>query len=312
MNTANDYGGIVGGGISQGTAGSIHGGKTNDSRSYADGLNTGYAGVNGTGGNQANVSGAQEVVLSMTGGLGEAEAGGVIMNVIPRDGGNSFSGTIFVNGASGAMQQSNYTQALKDQGLKSPSELLKLFDVNPMGGGRIIRDRLWFYATYREWGADNTVPGIFVNRNAGNVAKWYPDFDESRPAFDDQRHRNAIGRITWQASPRNKVNLSWSEQFDFLNKKGGGTGTQTIEATGIQLFQPSHIQQASWSSPVTNKILIEGRRGDPSGPFAGAAPDRASTARTIPPLSRCRNSRARFRTCATASRLEPTADSGGI
>jgi hypothetical protein len=272
MATGNDFGGIQGGGISQGTAGSIHGGKTNDSRSYADGLNTGYAGVNGTGGNQANVSGAQEVVLNMTGGLGEAEAGGVIMNVIPRDGANTFSGTMFVNGSNSSLQGDNYTQALKDQGLKSPSRLMKLFDVNPMGGGRIIRDRLWFYLTYREWGADNTVPGIFVNRNAGDVSKWYPDFDESKPAYDDQRHRNGIGRITWQASPRNKVNLSWSEQYDFFHKKGGGTGTQTIEATGIQLFQPSHIQQATWSSPVTNRILVEAGMSLYQARFAGAAP----------------------------------------
>ena len=54
------------------------------------------------------------------------------------------------------MQGSNYTQALKDQGLKTPSELLKLYDVNPMGGGRIIRDRLWFYLTYREVGGRRT------------------------------------------------------------------------------------------------------------------------------------------------------------
>ena len=40
-----------------------------------------------------NVAGAQEVVLSTSGGLGEAETGGVILNVIPREGGNTFSGT---------------------------------------------------------------------------------------------------------------------------------------------------------------------------------------------------------------------------
>ena len=67
------------------------------------------------------MAGAQEVVLSTSGGLGEAETGGVILNVIPRDGGNTFSGTFVVTGANGAMQGSNYTQALKDQGLRAPS-----------------------------------------------------------------------------------------------------------------------------------------------------------------------------------------------
>ena len=107
----------------------------------------------------SNVAGAQEIVISTSGGLGEAETSGVVLNLIPREGGNTFSGSFFVSGANGAMQGSNYTQALKDQGLKAPSELMKVYDFNPMGGGRILRDKLWFYLTYREWGADNTVPG---------------------------------------------------------------------------------------------------------------------------------------------------------
>src|SRR6185436_17295235 len=89
MSTAGDSGGINGG--TGGSAGAIHGGRSNDSRTYADGLNTGYAGGNGAGGDMANVAGAQEVVLSTSGGSAEAPTAGVIMNVIPRDGGNVFS-----------------------------------------------------------------------------------------------------------------------------------------------------------------------------------------------------------------------------
>src|SRR5947208_829260 len=114
----------------------------------------------------ANVAGSQEVVVTTSDGSAEAPTAGVIMNVIPRDGGNTFSGTFGYSGANGSMQGNNYTQALKDQGLKTPSELIKVYDFNPMGGGKIIKDRLWFYLTYREWGAWNTVPGMWVNKNA--------------------------------------------------------------------------------------------------------------------------------------------------
>src|SRR4029077_14673529 len=107
-------------------------------------------------------------VLSTSGGLGEAETSGVVLNVIPREGGNNFSGSFNANGARGGMQGDNYTQNLIDRGLKSPSKLLDVYDVNPMGGGRIIRDKLWFYLTYRETGGSQTVPGMFVNTNAGN------------------------------------------------------------------------------------------------------------------------------------------------
>ena len=137
------------------------------------------------GGQLLNIGGAQEVVLSLSGGLGEAEGAGVTLNVIPRDGGNTFNGSFFTNFANGSMQGDNYTQSLKDQGLRTPSELLKLWDVNPMGGGRIVRDRFWFYLQYRENRSENTVPGMWFNKNAGNPAAWTVDFDRSRQAFKD-------------------------------------------------------------------------------------------------------------------------------
>ena len=75
MSSSGDSGGINGGG---GSAGSIHGGRGSDSRTYSDGLNIGWAGGGGgQWGNMVNVAAAQELVLSTSGGLGEAETSGV-------------------------------------------------------------------------------------------------------------------------------------------------------------------------------------------------------------------------------------------
>jgi hypothetical protein len=256
MSTNNDAGNI-GGGIGGGV-GTIHGGRGNDSRTYADGINTGWAGGSAGGGNMAgSTASAQEVVVSTSGGLGEAETSGVVLNVIPREGSNTFSGGFQYSGANGSMQGSNYTQALKDAGLRSPAELLMVYDVVGQGGGRIIRDKLWFYLTYRQTEAESTIPGMWFNRNAGNPNAWTIDFDTSKPAYSDGIDRNAIGRITWQVTPRNKVNLYWSEQYNASANSGGGSATTTPEASGRSLFQPSHIQQATWSSPLTSRILLE-------------------------------------------------------
>src|SRR5438093_7547283 len=139
-------GGSIGGGV-----GSIHGGRGNDSRTYADGINTGWAGGSSGGGNMAgNTVSAQEVVVNTSGGLGEAETAGVVLNVIPRDGSNNYSGSFIFSGANSSMQGSNYTQEVQDRGLKTPSHIISVYDVSPMGGGRIIRDKLWFYLTYRQ------------------------------------------------------------------------------------------------------------------------------------------------------------------
>jgi len=195
MSTATDSGNI--GGNIGGVVGTIHGGRGNDSRSYADGIDTGWGGGSSGGGNMSgNTVSAQEVVVTTSGGLGEAVTSGVILNVIPRDGSNTYSGSFIFSGANGSMQGSNYTQRLIDAGLKTPSSLLSVYDVSPMGGGRIIRDKLWFYLTYRQTGGRSTVPGMWFNKNAGNPNSWVVDFDKSRPAFTDGTDKNGIGRIT--------------------------------------------------------------------------------------------------------------------
>ena len=90
MSSNGDAGGITGG--SGGMAGFIHGARASDSRTMHDGINTGWAGANSNAA-VSNVAGSQETVLTASGGLGEAETAGAVLNIIPRDGGNEFSGT---------------------------------------------------------------------------------------------------------------------------------------------------------------------------------------------------------------------------
>src|SRR6267154_290361 len=68
MSTGTDSGGISG--VLTGGAGTIHGGRGDDSRTYADGINMGWAGGSAGGGNMPMVSSAQEVVLTTSGGMG--------------------------------------------------------------------------------------------------------------------------------------------------------------------------------------------------------------------------------------------------
>src|SRR5688572_16406012 len=124
-------------GTMTGGAQALHGGRSADSRIYADGINRGWAGGSGGGGNMPQVAAAQEVVMTLSGGLAEAETGGVIVNAIPREGSNTFSGQFNFSGSNGSLQGSNYTQSLKDQGLRAPFELLSVYDGSAMYGGRI-------------------------------------------------------------------------------------------------------------------------------------------------------------------------------
>ena len=52
------------------------------------------------------VAAAQEVVLTISGGLADAETGGIVMNVIPREGANTFSGQFNFSGSDAPLQGS--------------------------------------------------------------------------------------------------------------------------------------------------------------------------------------------------------------
>ncbi|HEX2460177.1 MAG TPA: carboxypeptidase regulatory-like domain-containing protein [Vicinamibacterales bacterium] len=259
-NSNTDSGNI--GGTMQSAAAAMHGGRAADSRIYADGINMGWAGGNGGGGNMPQVASAQEVVLTISGGLADAETGGVVVNVIPREGANTFSGQFNYSGSNDSLQGSNYTDRLKAKGLRSPAELISVYDVNPMFGGRIVADKLWFYSGFRQTGAKNTVPGMFWNKNAGDPTKWIVDFDRSQPAFTTRVERQATIRVTWQATPRNKFNMLWAEQYlDSNYGKGGGAETAgqltTPEATPRSYYIPSRQPHVTWSSPISGRLLAE-------------------------------------------------------
>ena len=112
MSTAGDDGGIAG--TMQGGAATIHGGRANDSRIYADGINMGWAGSSGGGGQMPQVAASQEVVMTISGGLAEAETSGLVFNAVPREGANTFTGQFNFNGSNDSLQGSNYTEALQD------------------------------------------------------------------------------------------------------------------------------------------------------------------------------------------------------
>ena len=90
------------------------GGRGNEGQSQLDGLGTGAA-INGGGvSGYGQLENAQEVVMTTAGGLGEAEVGGPVVNMIPKTGGNTFQNHFYGSGMSGWMQSNNYGQILED------------------------------------------------------------------------------------------------------------------------------------------------------------------------------------------------------
>jgi hypothetical protein len=263
------------------------GGRSNEGRVNVDGISVGSA-FNGAGVSSyiADVANAREIAMSTTGGLGDTEGGGPALNVLPKEGGNTFSGTFFAAGVTSGMVGDNYTQELRDRGLTTPGETRKVWDFNLGIGGPVARDRVWFYANLREEGSERTVPSMFANANAGDPTKWTYVADTNRQAVLAASYRITALRLTTQATPRNKFTVFWDQQLpceggaaagfsgDACRKSSadevfaGSTAAPTPSASAILAPETAgyrdygnRVSQVKWTSPVSNRLLLEAGTG---------------------------------------------------
>src|SRR6266487_1720461 len=241
----------------------IHGGRNNEGRLMIDGLNIG----NPPGGNQptsyiADVGNAQEVTFTTAGGLGESETAGLVMSVVPKTGGNRKSGALFMSFTGKKLSGDNFNDALRAAGLTAPTPLSNVYDLNGSFGGPIKRDKVWYFLNARTQGSTKIIANVYYNQNAGDQTKWLYSPDLSRPAYNDRTSENASGRITWQISTRNKVGVFWDEQANCRTCTGLTTGITdpprvAPEARGVSQTKPLRVTQVTWSSPLTNKLLLD-------------------------------------------------------
>jgi hypothetical protein len=128
----------------------IHGGRPGDQRILIDGLPTANAETTGNASNfLPNMGSTQEMTIDYSSGTADQETGGVRVNMIPRQGGNKLSGSLFGTAVNSSFQSDNYTEALKATGLRAPDTIKLNYDINPSVGGPLMRDRLWFYSSTR-------------------------------------------------------------------------------------------------------------------------------------------------------------------
>jgi hypothetical protein len=257
---------------------------TNDTEGGAQGrvmvdgtiINTGGgAGIMGmTGGYVADVANAQEVNVQISGALGESETGGASINIIPRTGGNSYSGNYFLTYTQGDY---NTNGDLRDGGLFGGSwfsqnngshpeisngyPLIRDYDTSVAFGGPIKRDRLWFFSAARAWQKDawsRQQDRIWDNANAGIWGQNYQP-DRSTPALQlINWTRNANTRLTLQASQKDKFNFFWDEGYTCQDPCDGSVAPWTArDGWWSGQVHPARLIQAGWTNPLTNVILLE-------------------------------------------------------
>jgi hypothetical protein len=233
----------------------VHGSRASDSLVMVEGMPI----INGSGtgglqyGNYLNNALAQEITFQTDSHNAEFERATVYSNFIPKEGSNAYRGSFSSRYAGEGWQSDNLDDDLKSRGLTTGNRINRIWDVNPALGGPLVKDRLWVYGSYRHWGTYNTVAQSF--RDADFSELFYVPTTEQNlfPVW----HQSAVARFTTQVSKKNKVNVYTDWQYTFFGNCFVPTYLTAISACPEYKNIPQYIVQGSWSSPVTNKLLLE-------------------------------------------------------
>lgn len=207
---------------------------------------------------------SQEVSYETTGAGADVSAGGVRINMIPREGGNRFSGALFSAWSDGAWQANNLTPRLRSEGLSAVDKVDKIYDFNLSLGGPLRGNKLWFFTSARKWGVDSPVADVFYTPENVPFPIGYQQCKSGvvacEQAIDDQQISSGMLRLTWQMSSKHKLGA----YYDRLYKTRGhdmlaGTDPRTASFTWVSPVY--YTTQVKWTSAVSNKLFLEAGYG---------------------------------------------------
>jgi hypothetical protein len=223
----------------------VHGSRQTDTTVQVDGMQLNS--LMNDGQVQAYYSDAANAEMSyQTSGVGaEVSAGGLRINMIPKEGGNRVSGSAFAGGINRAWQGDNVTPELRARGLESGDTVDHVSDYNFAIGGPIRQDRLWYFTTMRRIATNEVVANNF--------------YKDGRPGIEDQWIYNILGRLTFQANSKTKI----TGYFDRYPKfKGHEMGALTDPDTAARRREWKnalyYTTQAKVTSTLSSRLLLEG------------------------------------------------------
>jgi hypothetical protein len=186
----------LGGGTSGGGAYTNYG-ISGQSTVLMDGVNTRQdATIDQGTGNGPDIGTVEEMQIVTVGGGAEQALPGVFLNMIVKSGGNQFHGRYEVQSVSDTFQSNNITDGLKAQGVTAGDGFKSGNEFSSDLGGRVIRDRVWFYVAGRYRKTERTALGFSLAPGPDNVFMTGDDVPATRKSTDWNRTAKSTFLIT--------------------------------------------------------------------------------------------------------------------
>jgi hypothetical protein len=174
--------------------------------------------------------------------------GGANINVIPKSGGNNLKGSVQWSATGKGYWDhftgSNITDDLRAQGITDPT-LRKLNDFNLDAGGPFVKDRLWWFGSFRNY---TTVEAT------ANYTTVNPDGTLINPFDSNLRNYTASGK--YQLNKNNQLSAFWTYNRKFQPHRNAGLA-QPIPAGTLHQESPKNLINANWTSVMGQNTFLE-------------------------------------------------------
>src|SRR5579871_1813927 len=237
-----------------------HGSDPKDNYIMVDGIR--LNGIEGDGAIQQyfNEGMFQEMSYQTAGISAESSGGGVRLNMIPKDGGNTFHADAFFSATGQALQANPLTSELVSRGLQAGNALSSIHDINVSGGGPLMVNKVWFFGSMRHWGVNQTVAQAFYPSNTFAPSDTGFTPNASNQVLDDNLIKSFMTRFTWQVSPKNKFAFYFDKLIKFRgHEQNTVTGASTWSEDTFSTREPKqyYMTEAKWTGVWTTRLLFE-------------------------------------------------------
>lgn len=198
----------------------------------------------GGGGSHMEFNSIEGTRVQTIGSNAEMPRRGLLVDAVLKSGGNEFHGNTTIYGSSGRLESTNVDDDLRAAGVRGAQQLHKLVDLNANLGGRIIRNKLWFYGAYRWVGYDREQLDAF--------------YDDGSPILLNTWMPYHLEKLSYQATPGNRFTGFYHVATD--HQRRGASRFVPAESRELAVG-PVTLAKGEWQGVRGNSLLTSLQSG---------------------------------------------------
>jgi hypothetical protein len=197
-----------------------------------------------------DIGAVAEMIASPAGTDPEIATPGMAFQVILKSGGNDFHGDGLYAFQARRMQGNNLDDRLKSLGIQAGNAMDGFYDANASGGGRIVRDKIWFFGSVRSKEYRQEIIGF--SSGAGPDNNYFTADDEAGTVTDSER--NWVAKATSQLTTNHA--LSYFHHYNLKHVDHIGADAFHPKPSTHEQTLPNNVLKGEWKYTVNNRSFL--------------------------------------------------------